>query len=121
TLTLFANKSASILVATDVAARGLDIDAVDLVINYQIARETEVHVHRIGRTGRAGSSGEAVTLVSEKERFKLERLGELLQQTPNLENLPPLSLLNQPGFKPPMATLQIDGGKKQKLRPGDIV
>lgn len=121
TLTLFANKSASILVATDVAARGLDIDAVDLVINYQIARETEVHVHRIGRTGRAGSSGEAVTLVSEKERFKLERLGELLQQTPRLENLPSISQINQPGFKPPMATLQIDGGKKQKLRPGDIV
>lgn len=119
-LVLFANKSASILVATDVAARGLDIDAVDLVINYQIAREIEVHVHRIGRTGRAGSSGEAVTLVSEKERFKLERLGELLH-TPSLENLPPISQLNQPGFKPPMATLQIDGGKKQKLRPGDIV
>lgn len=121
TLVLFANKSASILVATDVAARGLDIDAVDLVINYQMARETEVHVHRIGRTGRAGSSGEAVTLVSEKERFKLDRLGELLQQTLSLQNLPPMNLLNQPGFKPPMATLQIDAGKKQKLRPGDIV
>jgi ATP-independent RNA helicase DbpA len=121
TLVLFANKSASILVATDVAARGLDIDAVDLVINYQIARETEVHVHRIGRTGRAGSLGEAFTLVSEKERFKLERLGELLNQNLNLENLPSAAQLNQPGFKPPMATLQIDAGKKQKLRPGDIV
>lgn len=121
TLVLFANKSASILVATDVAARGLDIDAVDLVINYQIARETEVHVHRIGRTGRAGSTGEAITLVSEKERFKLERLGNFLNQTLTLENLPSSSQLNQPGFKPPMATLQIDAGKKQKLRPGDIV
>lgn len=121
TLVLFANKSASILVATDVAARGLDIDAVDLVINYQIARETEVHVHRIGRTGRAGSTGEAITLVSEKERFKLERLGNFLNQTLTLKNLPPADQLNQPGFKPPMATLQIDAGKKQKLRPGDIV
>ena len=121
TLILFANQSASVLVATDVAARGLDIDAVDLVINYQMARETEVHVHRIGRTGRAGSQGEAFTLVSEQERFKLERLGEFLNQSLNLESLPPVSHLNQPGFKPPMATLQIDAGKKQKLRPGDIV
>ncbi|WP_265735156.1 helicase-related protein, partial [Aliarcobacter cryaerophilus] len=57
TLVRFANKSCSILVATDVAARGLDIDALDAVINYHLACDTEVHVHRIGRTGRAGSKG----------------------------------------------------------------
>ena len=62
TLVRFANRSASVLVATDVAARGLDIEALDLVINHHIARELEVHTHRIGRTGRAGAQGIACTL-----------------------------------------------------------
>lgn len=53
-LTLFANRSLSVLVATDVAARGLDIDALDMVINVELARDAEIHVHRVGRTGRAG-------------------------------------------------------------------
>ncbi len=121
TLVTFANKSVSVLVATDVAARGLDIEAVDLVLNFQIARERAVHVHRVGRTGRAGSSGKAITLLESKERFKLERLEEMLGQ-PLLERaLPDTNQLKQPAFKAPMATLEIDGGKKQKLRPGDIL
>lgn len=120
-LVRFSNKSASILVATDVAARGLDIDSLDAVINYQIARELDVHVHRVGRTGRAGSKGFACTLYNEKEQFKLDKLANLLAQTIDPLPLPPVSLLQQPGFKAPMATLQIDGGKKQKLRPGDIL
>ena len=74
TLVRFANKSISILVATDVAARGLDIDALDAVINFQIARDPEVHIHRIGRTGRAGSSGIACTLYNEKEKYKVTEL-----------------------------------------------
>ena len=121
TLVLFANQSISVLVATDVAARGLDIDAVDLVVNYQLAREAQVHVHRIGRTGRAGNRGEAVTLVSDKERFKLDRLSDLLQQPLTLDKLPATAQQKTPGYRPPMVTLQIDAGKKQKLRPGDIV
>jgi ATP-independent RNA helicase DbpA len=121
TLVLFANKSVSVLVATDVAARGLDIDALDAVINYHIARELEVHVHRIGRTGRAGSKGIACTLYNEKESYKVERLEEYLKQNINTEPLPPFSLLEKPTYKPPMTTLQIDGGKKQKVRPGDIL
>lgn len=121
TLVRFANKSASILVATDVAARGLDIDALDAVINYQLARDVEVHTHRIGRTGRAGSKGLALTLFSEKEAYKMERLEEYLDQTIEAENLPPFSLLEKPGYKAPMSTLQIDGGRKQKVRPGDIL
>jgi len=120
-LVRFANKSVSILVATDVAARGLDIDALDAVINYQLARDVEVHIHRIGRTGRAGSKGLALTLFSEKEVYKVERLEEYLDQKIEAENLPPFSLLEKPGYKAPMATLQIDGGKKQKIRPGDIL
>jgi len=121
TLVRFANKSVSILVATDVAARGLDIDALDAVINYHMARDVEVHVHRIGRTGRAGSKGLALTLFSEKEDYKAQRLEEYLEQPIESENLPPFSLLEKPGYKAPMSTLQIDGGKKQKIRPGDIL
>jgi len=121
TLVRFANKSASILVATDVAARGLDIEALDAVINYQLARDVEVHTHRIGRTGRAGSKGLALTLFSEKEAYKVERLEEYLDLTIEAEKLPPFSLLEKPGYKAPMSTLQIDGGRKQKVRPGDIL
>jgi ATP-independent RNA helicase DbpA len=121
TLVRFANKSASILVATDVAARGLDIDALDAVINYHLARDVEVHTHRIGRTGRAGSKGLALTLFSEQEVYKVERLEEYLDQTIEAEKLPPFSLLEKPGYKAPMSTLKIDGGRKQKVRPGDIL
>jgi ATP-independent RNA helicase DbpA len=121
TLVRFSNRSASILVATDVAARGLDIEALDLVINYQIARELEVHTHRIGRTGRAGAQGIACTLHTEKENHKVGLLEAYLQQTLERDDLPPESLLRQPAFYPPMATIQIGGGKKQKVRAGDIV
>jgi len=120
-LVRFANKSASILVATDVAARGLDIDALDAVINYHLARDVEVHTHRIGRTGRAGSKGLALTLFSEKEAYKVERLEEYLGVAIEAEKLPPFSLLEKPVYKAPMSTLQIDGGRKQKVRPGDIL
>lgn len=121
TLVRFANKSASILVATDVAARGLDIEALDAVVNYHMAGDCEVHIHRIGRTGRAGSKGVACTLYSEKERYKVARLAQYLNQTIDAEPLPPFSLLENTTYEPPMATLQIDGGKKQKVRPGDIL
>jgi ATP-independent RNA helicase DbpA len=121
TLVRFSNKSISVLVATDVAARGLDIDSLDTVINYHIAHDTEIHIHRIGRTGRAGSKGIACTLYNEKESYKITKLEEYLNQTINIEPLPPLNLLENPTYKPPMVTLQIDGGKKQKLRAGDIL
>jgi ATP-independent RNA helicase DbpA len=121
TLIQFANKSLSVLVATDVAARGLDIDALDAVINIQIPRDLDVYIHRIGRTGRAGCSGLACTLFSEQERHKLARLETLLEDRIETSDLPPAKLLQTPGYKPPMVTLQIDGGKKQKLRPGDIL
>jgi len=121
TLVRFSNRSASILVATDVAARGLDIEALDLVINYQIARELEVHTHRIGRTGRAGAQGIACTLHTQKENHKIGLLEDYLKQKLERDDLPPLSLLRQPAFFAPMITLQIGGGKKQKVRAGDIV
>ena len=121
TLVRFANKSVSVLVATDVAARGLDIDALDLVINYHIARDTEVHTHRIGRTGRAGSKGVACSLYSDKEHYKVALLGDYLERIIESETLPAHNLLNTSPNQPLMATIQIDGGKKQKIRAGDIL
>lgn len=121
TLIQFANKSTAILVATDVAARGLDIDSLDAVINYHLALDPEVHVHRIGRTGRAGSKGFAASLISDKESYKVAVLAEYLNQPIEAEALPDLNLLEQTPRQASMTTLQIDGGKKQKLRPGDIL
>lgn len=121
TLIRFANKSASVLVATDVAARGLDIADLDAVFNYHLAHDAEVHVHRIGRTGRAGGKGLACTLYTENEGYKLARLEEYLGQSIDVQPLPPTRLLDEPAYQGTMATLQIDGGKKQKLRPGDIL
>lgn len=121
TLVRFANKSVSVLVATDVAARGLDIESLDAVVNYHLARDAEVHVHRIGRTGRAGSTGMALTFYADQERYKIDGLEAALSLSIRPENLPAKALLERTPAKPPMATLGIDGGKKQKLRPGDIL
>lgn len=121
TLVRFANNSVSVLVATDVAARGLDIDAVDAVFNYHLAREIEVHVHRIGRTGRAGSRGVACSLYSEQELFRIGMLSRYLDRTIESEPLPDESVLQRTPVIPAMVTLQIDGGKRQKMRPGDIL
>ena len=121
TLVRFSNKSANVLVATDVAARGLDIDALDAVINFNIALDTEVHVHRIGRTGRAGSKGIACSLHSDKESYKVALLEDYLNQKIVSEQLPDISVLNNPIMKPAMITIQIDGGKRDKVRPGDIL
>ena len=121
TLVRFANKSVSVLVATDVAARGLDVDSLDAVINFHISQDPEVHVHRIGRTGRAGGSGKAYSLFAEKEYNKIGRLEEFLNITVSPQPLPDNSVLDKPLQKPAMTTLQIDGGKKQKVRAGDIL
>ena len=117
----FSNKSVSVLVATDVAARGLDIDSLDMVINFNIAHDPEVHVHRIGRTGRAGRSGVACTLYSDREIHKLDALELGIDSEKFSDPLPSDNYLDKPVKKPAMITLKIDGGKKQKLRPGDIV
>jgi ATP-independent RNA helicase DbpA len=122
TLIRFSNKSSAILVATDVAARGLDIETLDMVINYELSHDPEIHVHRIGRTGRAGSQGVACSLYSEvKDSYKIAVLEEYLDRDIQGESLPPASLLNQSPAQAQMITLQIDGGKKQKVRPGDIL
>jgi len=121
TLVRFANKSLTILLATDVAARGIDVDHVELVINYHIAHDPEVHVHRIGRTGRAGNTGKACSLMSYKESHKVIALEEYLSLTIEPKALPDDSVYTNRAPQAPMVTIQIDGGKKSKLRPGDIL
>ena len=121
TLIRFANKSASILVATDVAARGLDIEALAAVINYRLARDVEVHIHRVGRTGRAGNTGNAYSFFSEKERHRVNLLEAYLSLIIIPEKLPGTKALEKNPPRAPMETLQIDGGKKQKIRAGDIL
>jgi len=121
TLIRFSNKSTSILVATDVASRGLDIDKLDTVINYNVAHDPEIHTHRVGRTGRAGASGIACTLYNHREAHKIASLDLNIDAILDTEELPSKNLLDIKGRKPSMVTLQIDGGKKQKIRPGDIL
>jgi ATP-independent RNA helicase DbpA len=121
TIIQFANSSVSILVATDVAARGIDIDSIDLVINYYISRELEVHIHRIGRTGRAGSSGVACSLYSDKEHHKMSLLEEFIKLKIESEDLPDKSVLDRPKNIAKMATIKLKKGKKQKVGPVNIL
>ncbi len=118
-LTMFANKSISILVATDVAARGLDVDNLDAVFNFELSRDPEVHVHRIGRTGRAGSKGIAFSFYSEKEEYRVARIDEYMDIAISPSTLPEKPV--ERPFYPSMQTIQILGGKKQKVRAGDIL
>jgi ATP-independent RNA helicase DbpA len=120
-LAMFANRSLSVLVATDVAARGLDIDALDMVINVELARDPEIHIHRIGRTGRAGARGIAISLVAPTEGHRAQAI-ETLQKAPlNWHPFSSLKPQEAAPLQPPMATLCIAGGRKDKVRPGDIL
>jgi ATP-independent RNA helicase DbpA len=117
----FANKSAAVLVATDVAARGLDIKELPAVINYELSRNPEIHTHRIGRTGRAGEQGLAVSLVTSRESRLIDAIEDALGSPVARGDLASLTM---PAGRPPlptMVTLRIDGGRKNKLRPGDIL
>jgi ATP-independent RNA helicase DbpA len=126
-LVQFANRSCSVLVATDVAARGLDIARLEAVVNVDITPDAQVHTHRVGRTGRAGESGLAFSLASPEEMDRVVRI-EAMQGTEAAWH--PLSELSAPAagkagesgpLRPPMVTLQILGGRKEKIRPGDVL
>lgn len=117
----FANKSISVLVATDVAARGLDIEMLDAVINAELSFEPQVHVHRIGRTGRAGHHGVAFSLFDDKDAQRLVQIEDYMGMSVIQEALPSAQYLDEVVYYPQMVTLWIDGGKKNKLRPGDIL
>ena len=120
-LVQFANRSCSVLVATDVAARGLDIDQLEAVINVDVTPDTEVHVHRIGRTGRVDQAGWAFSLVSGKQMARVDNIEKALGHEIEWHSLDELQPASGPPLQPPMATLQILGGRKEKIRPGDIL
>lgn len=109
----FRNGSATALVATDVAGRGIDIDGLDAIINYDVPTQKERYLHRIGRTGRAGKSGLAITLCDDET--PLRAIDVDLPLRPLIDASPKRLLRTS------LQTLCIDAGRKEKLRPGDIV
>ena len=117
----FANRSCSVLVATDVAARGLDVAQLEAVINVDVTPDSEVHIHRIGRTGRGDAEGLAISLASMDEMGSVGKI-ELLQGRESVW-MPLAHLTPAAGgvLRPPMATLQIVGGRKEKIRAGDVL
>ena len=117
----FKHHSTTFLVATDVAARGLDIEALPAVINYELPYEQDTYVHRIGRTGRAGMEGVAITLFTEKERYKLTRLGELQGHALSYESIDLIPNKRGTRVQPKYVTLYISGGRKDKVRRGDVL
>lgn len=119
-LVRFANGSCRVLVATDVAARGLDIKDLAAVISYELPLDPDAHVHRVGRTGRAGRSGLALHLFSSRERSRLEAIEERLSSTLSIDRLPNKLAHDQP-LPANVVTLCVDGGRSDKLRPGDLL
>jgi ATP-independent RNA helicase DbpA len=122
----FSNKSSSILVATDVAARGLDIKDLQAVINFELSPDPEIHIHRIGRTGRAGNEGLALSLFMASEAKKVSAIEDFQNRPVRIDKI---TSLKTPEHKtqenlrlsPPMVTLCINGGRKNKVRAGDIL
>lgn len=120
-LTQFAGKSASILIATDVAARGLDVKELAAVINFELSRDPEVHIHRIGRTARAGSKGLAVSLFAAADKRHLKAIEEYQGSPATI--ISSMKLTTPENFKlyPSMVTLFVNGGRKEKVRAGDLL
>ena len=120
-LVRFANNSCAVLVATDVASRGLDIKSLKAVINYELPRDPEIYIHRIGRTGRAGEKGIALSLFTQGEEVRVNAIATY-QKKPSICDVPE-SLDRHSGYtlQAPMVTIQLDAGRKNKLRPGDIL
>jgi len=120
TIILFSNKSYPILIATDVASRGLHIDDVDLVINYDLSLDEKIHTHRIGRTARAGKGGLAISLYTKNDFDRVEVIKDTFSdiQECGIENVE-----DDLSYKidSDLRTIFINGGKKQKLRAGDIL
>ena len=120
-LVQFSNKSSSILVATDVAARGLDIKDLEAVINFELSPDPEIHIHRIGRTGRAGKEGLALSLFMASEAYKVNAIEEYRNNPVKIESVDSLKTRENYKLSPPMVTLCINGGRKSKVRAGDIL
>jgi len=120
-LVRFANRSCSVLVATDVAARGLDIADLAAVINVDVTPDPEVHIHRIGRTGRGDAEGLALSLASMDEMGSVGKIEQLQGRESRWYPLAELTPTGSGPLLPPMATLQIIGGRKEKIRAGDVL
>ena len=120
-LVRFANRSCSVLVATDVAARGLDIANLAAVINVDVTPDPEVHIHRIGRTGRAGETGLVLNLASMDEMGSVGRIEVLQGRESEWHQLGELKPTGKGHLAPPMVTVHIQGGRKEKIRPGDVL
>ena len=120
-LVRFANRSCSVLVATDVAARGLDIAQLEAVINVDITPDMEVHTHRIGRTGRGDEAGWAFSLASVDEMGRVGRIDAMQGRESEWHPLSELTPAGGAPLLPPMVTLQILGGRKEKIRAGDVL
>jgi ATP-independent RNA helicase DbpA len=124
-LVRFANRSASVLVATDIAARGLDITQLEAVINVDITPDADTHVHRIGRTGRMGRDGDeagwAFSLASLDEMGAVGRIEQAMGFSSEWQTLSSLTPTGTAPLQPPMQTIQILGGRKEKIRPGDVL
>jgi len=120
-LVRFANRSCSVLVATDIAARGLDIVQLEAVINVDVTPDPATHTHRIGRTGRVDEEGWAFSLVSLNEMGRVGQIEQALGFTTEWKPLNDLRSAGGERLRPPMQTLQIMGGRKEKIRPGDVL
>ena len=121
TLIKFANKTARFLVATDLASRGIDVKGIAMIINYDLPLDHELYVHRIGRTGRAGEKGVAISLYTSKEREVFKSIGDYLKDQCEVMDLDALAKLKAVELRAAMTTLYISGGKKNSVRPGDIL
>jgi ATP-independent RNA helicase DbpA len=117
----FANNSCSVLVATDVAARGLDISQLEVVINVDVTPDPEIHIHRIGRTGRADQQGWALSLYTSADKRRLSTIAEMMGTKLDMHRLCDLPEPDPSPLTSPMATLLILGGRKEKIRPGDVL
>ncbi len=117
----FANQSCSILVATDVAARGLDIKELSAVINFDLAFDHDVHIHRIGRTGRAGNKGLALSITTPADAQRICAIEDNLSCPIIWGNTNEFEHSHATRLVPEMVTLCLALGKKDKIRPGDIL
>jgi ATP-independent RNA helicase DbpA len=126
-LARFRNQSVRLLIATDIAGRGIDVEDLDLIINFDLPHQPEVYVHRIGRTGRAGKTGAAISLTmggGDSRIDAIEQLtGTVIETVPRRAGDDPGidALLRSLSKSAKMETILISGGRKDKLRPGDIL
>ncbi|WP_372013487.1 ATP-dependent RNA helicase DbpA [Pseudoxanthomonas sp. 10H] len=116
-----ANRSCNVLVASDVAARGIDVEDLAAVVNYELPTDVDAYRHRIGRTGRAGRTGLALSLVAPRENPRAEMVAAAQAAPPTRESSPLATGRPAQPAQATMATLRIDGGKTDKLRAGDIL